>query len=100
MTFAEKLSLLHSFEANQIQKERKMLPFRKRQDDGVGVGPAEVKVREPDDDGAYDMLDAVAEDILAAIAAKDKALLKGALSALVSHVQDADAISDEAGDGG
>lgn len=71
-----------------------MLPFRKRQDDGVGVGPVDVKERKPDEGPSYGMLDAVAEDILAAIATKDKVLLKEALMALVEHIQDADAQQD------
>lgn len=71
-----------------------MLPFRKRQDDGVGVGPVEVKERKPDEEPSYGMLDAVAEDILAAVASKDPVLLKEALMALVEHIQDADELQD------
>lgn len=72
-----------------------MLPFLKNKDDGVGVGPIEVKERKPDEDPSYDMIDAVAEDILLAVEKKDKALLKDALSALCDYLQDMDKQQDE-----
>ncbi len=72
-----------------------MLPFLKNRDDGVGVGPVETITRTPDDDAGFDMLDAVAEDILMAVANKDKLMLKGALESLVSHIQDQDVEQDE-----
>lgn len=74
-----------------------MLPFLKNRDDGVGVGPVESIKREPDEGAEYDMLDAVAEDILDALEKKDKGMLKSALSALCQHVQDQDQAQDEAG---
>lgn len=70
-----------------------MLPFLKNKDDGVGVGPVEVKVRESDD--GFDMLDAVAADILSAVENKDKGLLKAALTSLCEHLQDMDEKQDQ-----
>lgn len=73
-----------------------MLPFLKNRDDGVGVGPIETIERKPDDGDSFDMLDAVAEDLLAAIEKKDKKLLKAALAALCEHIQDEDEAQDAA----
>lgn len=70
-----------------------MLPYLKNKDEAVSVLPVETKERKPDDD-SYDMLDAVAEDILAAVAKKDKGLLKNALAALYEHWQSADVKQD------
>lgn len=44
----------------------------------------------------YSMLDAVAEDLLHAIAKKDKTLVKEALAALCEHLQKEDQEQDEA----
>lgn len=72
-----------------------MLPFLKNRDDGVGVGPVETKERKPDGaDASFDMLEAVADDLLKAIEKKDKGLLKEALAALCEHIQDLDAEQD------
>ena len=71
-----------------------MLPFLKNRDGG-GVGPVESIEVTPDDGDDYDMLDAVAEDLLAAFETKDKGLLKSALEALVSHIQEADQAQDQ-----
>lgn len=73
-----------------------MLPFLKNRDDGVGVGPVETLER--DHDEGFDMLEAVADDLLTAIEKKDKARLKGALEALISHIQDLDYEQDEKGE--
>lgn len=70
-----------------------MLPFLKNRDDGVAVGPIETKEREHDED--FDLLGAVAKDLLAAIEKKDHALLRGALEALCEHIQDLDADQDQ-----
>ncbi len=70
-----------------------MLPFLKLKDDGVGQGPTEPIEREHDDE--FDMLDAVAGDILQAIDTKNKELLKDALAALCEHLKDMDEQQDE-----
>lgn len=70
-----------------------MLPFLKNRDDGVGVGPSETLKR--DHDEGFDLLSAVAEDLLMAVEKKDKGRLKGALEALVSHIQDLDEQQDQ-----
>lgn len=70
-----------------------MLPFLKNNNDAAAVGPVEVEVREHDD--GFDMLDAVAEDLLMAFEKKDKAMLKSALQALCDHIADLDVKQDE-----
>jgi len=70
-----------------------MLPFLKNRDDGVGVGPVETKERKHDED--YDMLDAVAQDLLAAVEKKDVSLVKAALASLCTHIQDLDEEQDQ-----
>lgn len=72
-----------------------MLPFLKNREEGGMSGPIESVERKPDEDAAYDMLDAVAEDFLLAIEKKDKKLLKEALSALCEHLQDTDEKQDQ-----
>lgn len=72
-----------------------MLPFLKNRDDGVGVGPVEVKERKPDEDKEFGTLDAVAHDLLAAIESKDVRYLKEVLSALCDHIQDMDSEQDQ-----
>ncbi len=71
------------------------LPFLKNRDDGVGVGPVEAIERKPDEEGDYDMLDAVAEDMMAAFKSGDVKALKEALEALVDHVKAQDVVQDE-----
>lgn len=73
-----------------------MLPFLKNRDDGVGVGPVESIERKPDEEAEYGTLDAVAEDLLAAFAKKDKSLVKAALESLVEHIQSQDSAQDQA----
>ena len=75
-----------------------MLPFLKDRHEGGMSGPVEIKVREsdsPEDEDAYSMIDAVAEDMIEAIHKKDKRLLKDALDALVQHIQENDELQDE-----
>lgn len=48
--------------------------------------PVETQEREHDED--FDMLDVVADDLLAAIKGGDKGAFKAALSALCTYVQD------------
>ncbi len=74
-----------------------MLPFLKNREGAAASGPVETIERSPDDEGGeYGMLDAVADDLLAAIEKKDKALLKEALAALVEHIQAEDVAQDAA----
>ncbi len=63
-----------------------MLPFLKNRDAAVGVNPVETIERKADDDN-FDTLDAVVDDLMRAFEKKDRKLLKGALSALVDHIQ-------------
>ncbi len=74
-----------------------MLPFLKNRDDGVGLGPVPESIeRKPDDEGdGFDMLDAVAEDLLQAIEKKDVTLLKEVLAAFADHIQTLDTAQDE-----
>lgn len=73
-----------------------MLPFLKKRDDVAAVSVPETIARKPDDPAdSYDMLDAVAEDMLLALEKKDKGLLKDALTALCEHLQDMDAETDK-----
>lgn len=70
-----------------------MLPFLKNKEEGSVSGPVETKVRAHDE--GYDMLDAVADDLLAAFASKDKATLKAALSSLCDYIKGEDAAQDQ-----
>lgn len=72
-----------------------MLPFLKNRDDGAGVGPIETVERKPDEDSEFDMIDAIAEDLLKAIEKKDVSMVKEALASLVQHIQDQDADQDQ-----
>ncbi len=73
-----------------------MLPFLKNKQEGGMSAPVDTIERTPDDDTpAFDALDAVADDLLAAFESKDKGLLKSALEALVEHIQDQDAEQDQ-----
>jgi hypothetical protein len=72
-----------------------MLPFLKSKDDGVGVGPTDPIKRMPDKDGpSYDILDAIAEDMIAAVKSGKAVHLKTALQELISHIQTMDQMSD------
>lgn len=70
------------------------LPYLKNRDDGLGVGPIEKIERKPDEEADFDMLDAVAEDMMDAFKKSDKKGLKMALEALVDHIQMADQAQD------
>ena len=72
-----------------------MLPFLKNRDDGVGVGPIESVERKPDEEAEYGTLDAVAEDLLAAVKKGDVELVKAALASLCQHIQEQDAEQDQ-----
>lgn len=71
-----------------------MIPFLKDRHEGSMSGPVESIAREPDEE-SFEMLDAIVEDMLEAFQKKDKKLLKGALEALVEHIQEEDHIQDE-----
>jgi hypothetical protein len=65
-----------------------MLPFLKDRHEGSASGPVESIKRESDEDGEdFGMLDAIVEDMLDAFHKKDKKILKGALEALIEHIQ-------------
>lgn len=70
-----------------------MLPFLKNRDDGVASGTVDTKEREHDD--SFDLLEAVADDLLMAVEKKDKSRLKAALSALCEYIQDIDYEQDQ-----
>jgi hypothetical protein len=67
------------------------LPFLKRSE-GSASSPVETLEREHDED--FDMLDAIAGDVLDAVKKGDKAMLKDALGAFVDHIQSLDAVQD------
>lgn len=72
-----------------------MLPFLKKQQEGSMSGPIEVIERTPDEGSdSFEMLDAIAEDIIMAVEKKDKSLLKSALESLCDHIQSMDEIQD------
>jgi len=70
------------------------LPFLKNKE-GSASSAVESVERKPDDEPSYDTVDAVAEDILSAVASKDVKLLKAALQSLIEHIQDQDTAQDE-----
>ncbi len=69
-----------------------MLPFLKNRSDGASMP---VETVERDHDEGFDMLEAVAGDILEAIKSSDKTRLKDALGALVDHIQNLDEAQDQ-----
>lgn len=69
-----------------------MLPFLKNRQEGSVSGEVETKERAHDED--FDMLGAVADDLLDAFKAGDRRLLRDALEALVEHVRDMDIAQD------
>lgn len=70
-----------------------MLPFLKNRDEAAASGPVETKEREHDED--FDLLGAVASDLLRAVESKDAKLLRGALEAFCEYIQDLDAAQDQ-----
>ncbi len=65
-----------------------MLPFLKNREGASSVTPTDTITR--DHDETFDMLGAVADDMLSAIKAGDKSALKEALSAFADHVRSED----------
>lgn len=76
-----------------------MLPFLKdRHEGGSMSGPVDSIKRDSDTEEkeeSFGMLDAIVEDMIDAFQKKDKKLLKGALEALIEHIQDQDQIQDK-----
>lgn len=72
-----------------------MIPFLKNRNDAAASGPVETMERKSDDPPGFDMLDAVAEDLLTAFETKDKKLLREALESLCQHIADQDATQDQ-----
>ena len=72
-----------------------MLPFLKNKDEGGTSAPVSSVKRKPDEDASFDMLDAVAEDMLAAYEKKDKERLKAALGALCDYIRMEDIEQDQ-----
>lgn len=67
------------------------MPFLKNREEVMGSGEEEpTYMRKPDDDDSFDIIDAIAEDMMMAIEKKDKGLLKGALEALCEYIRDED----------
>ncbi len=72
-----------------------MIPFLKDRHEGGASGSVDQTLRrDPDEDASFEMIDAIVEDMLEAFQKKDKKLLKGALEALVEHIQDQDQAQD------
>lgn len=71
-----------------------MLPFLKDHKDG-GASAQPVQKMKVSDKGDYDLLDAVADDMLAAFKAGDRDLLKDALQSFKEHLQAEDEELDE-----
>ncbi len=70
-----------------------MLPFLKHQSDVV-LDNAEDESDKFGDGDEYDILSAVAEDILHAVTTRDKSLLKATLSALCDYIKEEDEVQD------
>lgn len=60
----------------------------------MSSAPDEVKMRKPDEEPEFELLDAIVEDMLEAIEKKDKKLLKLALESLMEHIQFKDEAQD------
>lgn len=72
-----------------------MLPFLRKKQEAAIAQPVDVIERKPDDDSGYDIIDAIAEDMLAALEKKDKGMLKSALASLCEYLQDMDEQQDQ-----
>ena len=71
-----------------------MLPFLKRNQEASGSGPIESVERKSDSEEEYDALESAADDLIAAVHAKDT---KGAAAALRAAFQLADSEPHEEG---
>jgi len=72
-----------------------MLPFLKRNKEASASAPVESLERKPDEGSDFSTLDAVCDDLMEALKSDNRALLKSALEALVSHIQDMDEEQDK-----
>jgi len=70
------------------------LPFMKKKDQASVSLPADTIERTPDEPTDFDGLDAIAEDVMSAVKAGDRAMLKAALQSLVTHIQSEDMEQD------
>jgi hypothetical protein len=73
------------------------LPFKKNKEVSVSVPSDHINMggNDEEQDYEYEMLDAVAEDVLIAIERKDKRMLKSALQSLCDHIMTFDEKQDE-----
>ena len=67
----------------------------KNQKEGSASDDDDPVERKPDKD-SWDLLDAVAEDLLKAFERKDRGMVKAALQSLCEHIQDQDTEQDQA----
>ena len=74
------------------------MPFKKNKE-GSASGPVESVSRKPDEPESYELLDAVAEDLMAAFESKDRGILKSALEALCDYLRNEDLKQDESLEG-
>lgn len=73
-----------------------MLPqLRRMKEGGAASSPVEHVTMGHEEGSEYGLLDAVAEDLMAAVKADDAKMLKGALEALIEHIKDQDEAQDQ-----
>ncbi len=73
-----------------------MIPFlKKKQEAAISTPVDEVKMRKPDEDAEFELLDVIAEDLMDAIEHRNVNALKQCLLALVEHIKEEDEIQDE-----
>lgn len=72
-----------------------MLPFLRNKQEGAASSPVETIERLPDEGAEWDMLDAVAADLMMAFEKKDIKLLKNALESLCEHIMALDIEQDK-----
>jgi hypothetical protein len=72
-----------------------MLPFLKNKEASVSANAEDESERRKPDVDSFEMLDAIAEDMIEAMHSKDRGLLKSALEALVEHIKEEDVKQDE-----
>jgi hypothetical protein len=73
-------------------------PFQKHKETSVSVPSDHIRMgkdKDEEQDYEFDMLDAVAEDMLSAVERKDKRMLKAALQSLCDHLMMIDEDQDE-----